>query len=182
VRRRTSAAQAQSTRHETIAPELTRNDKLIALEYLANGHNATAAYRSVHPKCSQRTAEVNGSRRLRKAEVHAFIEREQQDRTKRLRMDADEALEGITRHARADIRKLFKDGKLIPVDQWPEEIADAVKAIKHTPFGPTIVMYDKLKARELMAVASGALKPPHQHRHAFEHVAYLGTEPPPEGR
>ena len=57
-------------------------------------------------------------------------------------MDADEALEGITRHARADIRKLFKDGKLIPVDLWPEEIADAVKAIKHTPFGPTIVMYD----------------------------------------
>jgi hypothetical protein len=33
-------------------------------------------------------------------------------------MEGDEALEGITRHARAGIRRLFKDGKLIPVDQW----------------------------------------------------------------
>ena len=73
-------------------------------------------------------------------------------------MDADEALEGITRHARADIRKVFRDGKLIPVDQWPGEIADAVKAIKHTPFGPTIVMYDKLNACELMAIAAGKLQ------------------------
>ena len=141
--------------------KLTQVQELFALEYLANGYNATAAYRSVHPKCSQRTAEVNGSRLLRKAEVRAFIEHEQNERTKRLRMEGDEALEGITRHARADIRRLFKDGKLIPVDQWPEEIADAVKAIKHRPSGPTIVMYDKLKALELMAIASGALKPPH---------------------
>lgn len=93
-------------------------------------------------------------------------------------MDADEALEGITRHARADIRKLFKDGKLIPVDQWPGEIADAVKAIKHTPFGPTIVMYDKLKALELMAIAGGELKQKHDHKHAFDHASFLGAEPP----
>jgi phage terminase small subunit len=179
VRRRTSAAGAQSTGHGTIAQELTKNNELIALEYLANGYNATAAYRSVHPRCSQRTAEVNGSRLLRKAEVRAFIELEQKERKKRLRMDGDEALEGITRHARADIRRLFKDGKLLPVDQWPEEIADAVKAIKHTPSGPTIVMYDKLKARELMAIASGALKASPRHKDAFDPLAYLGSEPPP---
>jgi hypothetical protein len=46
---------------------------------------------------------------------------------------------------------------LIPVDQWPGEIADAVKAIKHTPFNPTIVMYDKQKACELMAGSSSRL-------------------------
>jgi phage terminase small subunit len=169
VRRRTSAARAQSTRHETTAPELKKNDELIALEYLANGYNATAAYRSVHPKCSQRTAEVNGSRLLRKAEVRAFIVHEQKERKKRLRVDADEALEGITRHARADIRQLFKDGKLIPIDQWPEEIADSVKAIKHTPFGPTIVMYDKLRARELMAMADGVLRQKQQHNACPSH-------------
>src|SRR5262245_13886680 len=113
MRRRTSAAGVQSTRHVPTSSELKKNDELIALEYLANGYNATAAYRSVHPKCRQRTAEVNGSRLLRKAEVHAFIEREQKARKQRLRMDADEALEAITRYARADIRKLFKDGKLL---------------------------------------------------------------------
>lgn len=170
---------ARSPRHRPIPPvELTNNDVLVALEYLANGHNAAAAYRSVHPTCSQHTADVNGSRLLRKAEVCAFVEREQKARKKRLRMDADEALEGITGHARADIRKLFKDGKPIPVDQWPEEIADAVKAIKHTPFGPAIVMYDKLRAGELMAIAGGELKQRHEHKHAFDHASYLAGEPP----
>jgi len=84
--------------------KLTQVQELFALEYLANGYNATAAYKTTHPRCAQRTAEVNGSRLLRKAEVRAFIEHEQNERKRRLRMDADEALEGITRHARGDIR------------------------------------------------------------------------------
>jgi phage terminase small subunit len=67
-------------------------------------------------RCAQRTAEVNGSRLLRKAEISAFIESEKRARRQRLRMDADEALEGITRHARADIRKLFKNGRLLPTN------------------------------------------------------------------
>lgn len=158
--------------------ELTQGEELFALEYLANGYNATAAYRTVHPKASDTTAATQGYRCLRKPQIAAFIAREQKERRARLRMDADEALEGITRHARADIRKLFKDGKLIPVDQWPGEIADAVKAIKHTPFGPTIVMYDKLKALELMAIAGGELKQKHDHKHAFDHASFLGAEPP----
>jgi len=154
-------------------------EELFALDYLANGYNATAAYRSVHPKCSQRTAEVNGSRLLRKAEVRAFIEREQKERQKRLRMDADEALEGITRHARANIRKLFKDGRLLPMNQWPDDIADCVKSIKHSRFGPTIVMSDALRALELMAVANGVLKQKHQHGASpFDHAALVGAEPP----
>jgi hypothetical protein len=93
-------------------------------------------------------------------------------------MDADEALEGITRHARADIRKLFRDGRLLPINQWPNDIADCIRSIKHTPFGPTVVMYDKLKALELMAIAGGALKRKADHNHTFDHAAYLGAEPP----
>lgn len=71
-------------------------------------------------------------------------------------MDGDEALEGITRHARADIGRLFKDGKLLPIDQWPADVRDSVKSIKPTPFGVAIVMYDKLKARELMALPAAS--------------------------
>ena len=159
--------------------QLSDQDELFALEYLANGCNATAAYRAAHPRCkNNNTAAVQAHRLLRKPKIAAFIREEQAARKKRLRMDGDEALEGITRHARADIRKLFKDGKLIPLDQVPEEIADAVKAIKHTPFGPTVVMYDKLKALKLMAIAGGALKQRQDHKHTFDHVAYLGSEPP----
>jgi hypothetical protein len=74
------SAEGEGSYHSSMRPEpakLTHVQELFALAYLANGYNATAAYRAVHPKCSQRTAEVNGSRLLRKAEVHAFIEREQ---------------------------------------------------------------------------------------------------------
>lgn len=94
-------------------------------------------------------------------------------------MDADEALEGITRHARADIGDIFDDaGKLPPIKQWPKDVRDAVKAIKPTPFGVALVMYDKLKARERMAIAGGELKQRHEHTHTFDHAAYLGAEPP----
>ena len=159
--------------------ELTHGQELFALEYLVNGYNATAAYKATHPRCTQRTAEVNGSRLLRKAEVAAFIEREKNERKQRLRMEADEALEGITRIARADIRRLFDDhGNVLPITLWPEDIADCVKALKPTPFGVTIVMYDKLKALELMAIAGGELKPQHQYKHTFDHAAYLAAEPP----
>ena len=160
-------------------PELPQQEQLFALEYLANGHNGTAAYRTVHPKCrSNNTAAVQAHRLLRKPKIAAFIQREQKARMNRLRMDADEALEGITRHARADIRKLFKDGRLLPINKWPDDIADCIRSIKHTPFGPTVVMYDKLKALELMAIAGGALKQKADHRHTLDHAAYLAAEPP----
>ena len=39
-------------------------------------------------------------------------------------------------------------------------------------------MYDALEACKLMAIAAGVLKPQHQHKHTFDHAAYLGAEPP----
>jgi hypothetical protein len=122
---------------------------------------------------------VNGSRLLRKAEVHAFIEREQKARKQRLRMEADEALEGITRHARGDIRLLFKDSKLLPIDEWPDDVADCVKTVKRLPNGGFAVQfYDKLKARELMAIAGGEPKQRADHKHTFDYAAFVGAEPP----
>ena len=93
-------------------------------------------------------------------------------------MDADEALEAITRHARGDIRKLFKNNRLLPISEWPEDVADCVKAIKPTPFGTAIVFYDKLKACELMAIAGGKLRQKFDHAHKFDHLLCLGADPP----
>ena len=157
-------------------------EELFALEYLRNGHNATAAYKAAHPKCkNDNTAAVQAHRLLRKPKIAAFIQQEQKARKKRLRMEADEALEGITRHARADIGDAFgKDGRLMAIKDMPADVRDAIKSIKQTPSGPVIVMYDKLKARELMAIAGGELKQKHQHELAFDHAKYLADEPPDE--
>lgn len=157
---------------------LNEPDYLFALEYLANGQNAKRAYLKAHPKAKDRTAEVEGSKLLRKPELKAFIDQEMKARRQRLRMDGDEALEAITRIARVDPRRIFKDNRLLRPEDWPDDVADAVKAIKPTPFGTAIVFYDKLKARELMAVAGGKLRQQVDHKHTFDHAAYLGAEPP----
>lgn len=153
-----------------------------AQEYLANGFNATAAYRTAYPGVTARTAEVNGSRLLRNAEVEKILERERKARNKRLQMDGDEAIEGLTRHARRDsndLRRLFKDGKLLPIEQWPDDVADCVKAVKPTPFGIALVMYDKQRARQLLALNGGKIRPKRAGEVNFDHAAYLGAEPPP---
>lgn len=161
-----------------MARPLSDKDQLFALEYLNNGMNAKRAYLTLHPKANERTAEVEGSKRMRKPELKAFIAAELEARKKRLRMDGDEALEAITRIARGNPRALFKDNRLLPIDQWPDDALDCVKAIKPTPFGTAIVFYDKLRARELMAVADGKLRQGVDHKHTFDHAAYLGSEPP----
>lgn len=157
---------------------ISDSDQLFALEYLKNGHNATAAYKTAHPRAKQRTAEVEGSKLLRKPEVIDFVEAELKERKRRLQMDGDESLESITRIARGDIRRLFKNNRLLPLDEWPDDAADCVKAIKPTPFGTSIVFHDKLKARELMAVATGKLRTKVDATHRFDPAEYLGAEPP----
>lgn len=160
------------------APQLSESDQLFALEYLKNGLNATGAYKAVHPRCSQRTAEANGYKLLRKTEVAAFIRDETEKRKARLQMEGDEALEGLTRIGRADIRRLYRNNRLLPISEWPDLEGDCVKSLKPTPFGTQVVMHDKMRARELMAINAGKLKLNHTMTHKFDHAAYLGAEPP----
>lgn len=158
--------------------KLSEADKLFALEYLANGRNAAEAYNAVHPKAKRTTAAANGHKLLRKTQVAAFIQKQDAERQASLIMEADEALQGLTRHGRGDPRKLFKNGRLLPIDQWPDEEADCVKALKPGPFGTAITFYDKQKARTLMAINGGKLKTHHEHEHKFPHLELLGEEPP----
>ena len=170
----------KSRRPRSDPDRLTHSEELFALEYLANGYNATAAYKAVHPRASQRTAEVNGSRILRKAEVSRFVAGERAARKKRLRVFGDEALELISLYARADIGALFKDGRLMKLDEMPLNVRRTIKSIRDTTQGPVIVLHDAMEAARLMAIADGELSTSVKHAHSFDHAAYLGAEPPPE--
>jgi len=91
-------------------------------------HSVLVLPRRFHRQGGEKVgAAVQGHRLLRKPKVAAFIQREQKTRSERLRMDADEALETITRHARGDIRKLFKNNRLLPISDWPEDVAHCVR-------------------------------------------------------
>lgn len=153
------------------------NDKRFALEYLKNGRNATEAWSKVHPKANRSSCAANGYKALRKPQIAALIAQQDAERQALLIMEADEALAGITRLARADPRRLYRDNRLLPISQWPDDIADAVKSIKPGANGTTIVLYDKLDARRLMAINAGKLGTRHEHEHKFPHLELLGDEP-----
>jgi phage terminase small subunit len=161
-----------------MAKKLAGRDRLFALEYLTNGQNATAAYQATHPKAQRSTCRTQGTRALAKPHIAAFLRQQIAEREQRLIMEADEALAGITQHARADIRKLFRGGRLLPIAEWPDDVANSVKALKPGQHGTAIVMYDKLDALKTMAINGGKLRQGVDHTVKFPHLELLGDEPP----
>lgn len=149
------------------APEpLTDPERTFALEYLARGGRYTRAgieaYRAAYPNCTtDGSAAVGASRLLKRANVRAFLEKEQRARWKRLEMEGDEVMALIAIDASVDVRDFYdKAGNLKPFDQWPEESAAAVRGIMPTAHGTRLVLNDKLRARQIIAEVSGKLKNP----------------------
>jgi hypothetical protein len=160
--------------------QLTPNEELFAFEYLTD-RNGTRAYRASHPRCSSdNAAAVEACRLLRKPKVSSFIKQEMDARLERLQLDGDEALATITRNAQADMRRFFdSQGRLLPVHLWPDDVGDSVKSLRYKSGRVVgIVMHDKLKALELMAIASGKLKQRRPQPIQFDHASLLGPEPP----
>lgn len=159
--------------------------KVFALTYLANGRNASAAYREAYPgKKTDRVCESAGHRLLRNVEVARFIEERTGAVLEQLEYDGDQAIRDIGKHATYDIRQLFdKDGRLLPVHQWPDEVADAVKTIQPTPFGIKVGLVDKLSARITIAKAAGRFAPKQAKGRRFTYGQLLGDGPlPDEGK
>jgi phage terminase small subunit len=154
--------------------------ELFLLEYEANGHNGTKAYRASHPACRSNVAAAVGAYKvLRNPQIVARLEEQRKERWLRLKMDADEALARISIIARADIGDCYDaKGELLPVHQWPDSVRLAVKSIKPGQHGDTVILGDQLRASELMAIAGGKLKS--QLLVGFDHAKYLGAEPPEE--
>jgi len=161
-------------RQEKNPDVLTDAELLFALHYLETS-NATDAYRNAHPNAKDSTARVEGFRTLIKPRVQAFVKHEREKQFKRLRINADEALALISGDATADIRKAYgKDGSLLAVKDWPDELVRSVRAIRHKEWGQVdITLNDSLKARELLAIAGGKLRQGIDHRHAIVSLADL---------
>jgi phage terminase small subunit len=165
---------------EAGAPALTEAQETFALTYIANGYNATAAYRDTHPAVSPGAARVEAHRLITKPNIWAFIEQEKKTRFDRLRMGPDEALGLISMVGRADPLDLFdkETGKLLPIHKMPLEIRLCIRSIKPGEHGDTITLLDALKARELMAIAGGRLRQAVDLNVSFDHVKYLASKTP----
>ncbi len=141
-------------------PGLTPGQEAFIHEYDGNGRNGTRAYLATHPNCrSGNAAAVEAWRYLRIPKIKERIDSLAAARWKRLAMDGDEALARVAGDARADLRRLFdENGELLPVHEWPDSVAQSVKAIRPGPFGTTVVLNDSLAARRIIIEQTSKLK------------------------
>jgi hypothetical protein len=110
---------------------LNRAQVTFCLYYVANGFNATTAYKAAYPGATLRSARELGHRLLTKVDIRAFLATQVNERWTELQMTGDEALARVAMAARADVRLLFDDnGHVLPPRLWPDEIAYAVEAFR----------------------------------------------------
>jgi hypothetical protein len=158
---------------------LTDEEALFVEAYLGNGGNATRAYRTVRPQVKNGSAGTEGWRMLQLPQVQAALQARRQEWFTRLEMGGDEALALIALRARADIGEFFDEkGNPLPIPRLPAALRLAIKSWK--PDG-TVVLYDALKAAELMAMATGRLRSTVNLVHNFDHARYLAGLDTPAG-
>jgi hypothetical protein len=141
---------------------MTRSQKGFALEYLANGFNAAAAYRSVHPKATSGTSRIEASRTLALPYVRAYIEKRIGKAWKKRHMDGDEALALVAMDARADPRWLVDEmGVPLTLSDWPADLASSVESVEFD--GATVKrvrFVSKAAARRTILEITGKVKNP----------------------
>jgi hypothetical protein len=137
---------------DKVQPILNHSQLTFCLVYIANGFNATAAYKTAYPAASFRSARELGYRLLTKVDIKAFVAEQLAQRWKPLQMTADEALARIATAARADIRTLFDEaGRLLLPHLWPDDIATSIQALHLDRKGKCGVrLVDKLAALRLI--------------------------------
>ena len=80
---------------EIVENEMNNNQQLFADYYLANGCNGKQAYKAIHPKAKDSTAEVEASRLLRNPKVSAYIEERQKKLQEKTQVTQEYVIGGL---------------------------------------------------------------------------------------
>ncbi len=136
-----------------------------AEEYVVDLDATAAARRAQY---SAKSASSLGYQLLQNPSVSCLIRQLKTEQSKRTAIDADFVLGQLARIAAFDIRKLYgDDGELLPVKDWPEEIATIVAGLETEEMKPTgtvlgyvrkLKLPDRTRALELLARNLGLLK------------------------
>ncbi len=108
--------------------------RLFAYEVLG-GASAAEAYRTVYPRASVATAETNGPRLLRVAQVAAFVEERRAKVLAKAEVTAEVKLERVllelNRILQADpADALNDDGSPRPLKEWPKDLRQALAGVE----------------------------------------------------
>lgn len=107
---------------------LTPKQQSFVDEYLVDLNAKQAAVRAGY---SRKTAEVQGSRLLRNAQVRKAVNEGKKERSERTRTTADEILLELRKIALADIAEAFDDeGRLRPLREIPAEVRKAISGVE----------------------------------------------------
>lgn len=111
--------------------KLTLQQRLFAHEVVRHCGNAAAAYRAVYPRAKPATAETNGPRLLRKAQVAALVADLQAKQLAKVDASAERVKLELARLAFVDLGTAYDDkGNLLPLHEMPEDTRRAISAVK----------------------------------------------------
>lgn len=159
---------------------LTPREALFVLKLLELD-NVTQAYLDAGYRCTREAASASGGALLRKPRIAAAVDRARAKRLEVAQMSADEAMERLATVARADLRLMFDEkGKLLPVHQWPDALALALKGYELKDDGGIKVTLDsRLTALDLIATDHGRIVRKVDATLHFDHLKFLaGAEKP----
>lgn len=135
---------------------MNERQKRFVSEYLIDLNATQAAIRAGY---SAKTARAIGQENLTKPYIQQAIQAANAERLKRNHISQDRVLQEIARVALADIRQLYKNGKLLSPHEMSDDIASAVAQIDaitaeadNVPVMVTKVkMHNKISALEMLA-------------------------------
>src|SRR5262249_49165066 len=136
--------------------------ELFALEYVANGLNATQAYLRVSPGVTYGTARAKGSELLAKGNVRGRVDQLKAEWASRREVDwgnlHDRLVAMATTQARDVIEWDHWNVKPRPSAELAPHAASAIAEVSKTKDGVTVKLHDPMRAMRLLAELRGELK------------------------
>lgn len=107
---------------------LTDKQRVFCEEYLVDLNATAAAKRAGY---ADKNARTTAQQNLEHPAVIKYLNQLIKQRSERTQVTSDNVITELARLAFVDIRKLFdQDGALVPVTQWPDEVAAAVASVE----------------------------------------------------
>jgi len=114
-------------------------------EYLANGYDAKAAYMSVFPRASARSAMTTGPALLKSDACQDILNQVRSNVMEKMEISEERILQEIACLAFVDLTTLYTDaGELLPISEMPEHARRAISGLE-TSDGPLGTTLRKLK-------------------------------------
>lgn len=154
--------------------------KLFIEAYIANGGNATDAARKAG--YAESSAHVRGAELVKDRKVQSDIAARQTELAKKFELTTEDVIAELAKIVRVDLRRLFdSSGNLLPVNEWPDDVAGAVasfevdeihegqgEARKFVGYTRKVKLWDKNSAIEKAMKHLGLFEADNKQRNPFE--------------